>query len=395
MKRILSILFLLVPVLLFSVTTNTTASGDWNSAGNWSSGVPTGSDDANVNHAMTINANIASTKGDYIINAPITDPTGGTAYTLSVAGTGSDQGNIDVKANATFEGALTINSLGTLTIRSGDTLVVGGAVFANGSTLVIETGGVLIINGDLTNNNNSNDINVDGRIIVNGNVTGGNGSTITGGGSIVATGTITTTGDGSIFGTTDDCTPGPCGQGTPPLPVTLSYFIAVNESNLVRFYWETVSELNNDFFTVERSGDLKEFDIVTTVKGAGNSRRKIKYEASDDNPFHGTAYYRLKQTDFDGEVSYSEVVSNARISGKGEIGISPNPGKTMVRIDLSGLEGRTMLKIGDTHGKVIMVIHLDDLKSDLDLSDLNAGIYMFHFYNETGDLIQTEKFLKN
>ena len=190
--------------------TNTSATGNWNTGANWSAGVPGGGTDANINHAMTVDVNIASTSGDYIINQSITDLAGGTAYTLDVSGTGGNQGIIDFKATSTFEGALNVNSNGTLIVRSGFTLTVGAAVFANNSTVLVETGATLIINGDLTNNNNSTGITINGALVVNGNVGGGNGSAIVGTGTLNASGTIITTGSGSVFGSTGDCSTGPC-----------------------------------------------------------------------------------------------------------------------------------------------------------------------------------------
>lgn len=190
--------------------TNTTTSGNWNTGGNWSAGVPGGGTNANVNHAMTINTNISINGGDYIINQPVTDLTGGTAYTLTIAGTGGNQGNFDVNANALFEGALNVNANGTLTVRNGDTLTVGTATFANNSTVLVEAGGTLIVNGNLTNNNNSTGITINGNLIVNGNFTGGNGSAVTGTGNMQTSGTMVTTGSGTVFGSTSDCSSGPC-----------------------------------------------------------------------------------------------------------------------------------------------------------------------------------------
>ncbi len=189
---------------------NTLSAGLWNTGTNWSAGVPTGATNANVNHSMTINTNITVSSGDYTINSSVNDLSGGTAYNLSVSGTGGNQGNFDVYATSLFEGTCTVNSNGTLTVRNGDTLTVGTATFANNSTVVVEAGGTLIINGNLTNNNNSTGISINGVLIVNGDFNGGNGSAITGTGSMSTTGTLITTGSGSVFGSTGDCNTGPC-----------------------------------------------------------------------------------------------------------------------------------------------------------------------------------------
>jgi hypothetical protein len=92
----------------------------------------------------------------------------------------------------------------------------------------------------------------------------------------------------------------------------------------VKLSWTTASEVNNDFFTVERSKDLSEFEELLTVKGAGNSNRLLNYTATDTNPYQGISYYRLKQTDFNGNYKYSDIVD---VDFKDELtfNVFPNP----------------------------------------------------------------------
>jgi|GEM_PF-1145921 len=94
----------------------------------------------------------------------------------------------------------------------------------------------------------------------------------------------------------------------PPLPIKLLYFKGktINESNLLE--WTTTSEINNDYFTIEKSTDAVNFSNIGTVSGAGNSNINIDYSFVDDNLTNSTNYYRLKQTDFDGKYSYSNIV---------------------------------------------------------------------------------------
>ena len=95
---------------------------------------------------------------------------------------------------------------------------------------------------------------------------------------------------------------------TEPLPVELLYFNATASGNVVNLNWATASESNNDYFTVERSKDAQQFEAVLQRDGAGNSNAVLNYSDVDPEPFEGLSYYRLKQTDFNGEFSYSEVV---------------------------------------------------------------------------------------
>jgi len=98
-------------------------------------------------------------------------------------------------------------------------------------------------------------------------------------------------------------------EGESPLPVELISFTAscIDGYNLIN--WITSIEINNDYFTIERSYDAKEFEVVDIVKGAGKCNVIKKYEVIDLYPFKGNSYYRLKQTDFDGKYNYSDIIS--------------------------------------------------------------------------------------
>lgn len=94
-----------------------------------------------------------------------------------------------------------------------------------------------------------------------------------------------------------------------PLPVQLISFEAKSSDGYVKLNWRTASEINNDYFTVERSNGGEKFEEVLTVKGMGTKTTETHYSHKDMNPYAGISYYRLKQTDFDGKFSYSDVVS--------------------------------------------------------------------------------------
>lgn len=98
--------------------------------------------------------------------------------------------------------------------------------------------------------------------------------------------------------------------GVNPLPIELLSFTAnFNSNNKVDLKWSTASETNNDYFTIERSEDGIEFYSVNLVDGAGNSSSTLNYFTIDNEPLTGVSYYRLKQTDNDGNYSYSQIVS--------------------------------------------------------------------------------------
>jgi hypothetical protein len=96
---------------------------------------------------------------------------------------------------------------------------------------------------------------------------------------------------------------------TTTLPIELLNFDAKPQGNEVITSWTTASETNNDYFTLERSADGNTFEKIGTVSGAGNSTSMLNYSETDTSPLPGTSYYRLKQTDYDGKYSYSQMVS--------------------------------------------------------------------------------------
>jgi len=107
----------------------------------------------------------------------------------------------------------------------------------------------------------------------------------------------------SIGGTTvwkasDGTQTGPLNFGAAPLPITLVSFEAVVKDNTVQLTWITSSEINNDFFTMERSFDAKNWEELLIVNGAGNSNQFLSYMETDFNPLEGISYYRFKTNRF-------------------------------------------------------------------------------------------------
>lgn len=118
------------------------------------------------------------------------------------------------------------------------------------------------------------------------------------------------------------------GNGS-PLPITLIEFTATPLLDNVELNWTTAIEINNDYFTIERSSDGKKFELIQVVDGAGNSNDWLYYKWVDRSPLKGISYYRLKQTDFDGTSSYSDIRMvnfNGRSEQNGEgFSVYPNP----------------------------------------------------------------------
>lgn len=121
-----------------------------------------------------------------------------------------------------------------------------------------------------------------------------------------ASGNVTGSGTGDVVnGSLNPCT----------LPIELIEFDAEYSEDQTELYWKTATEINNDYFTVERSKDGEQWNKIEYVEGAGNSNEELQYEIKDENPHAGLNYYRLKQTDYDGKYSYSDIIFVDHSSG--------------------------------------------------------------------------------
>ena len=95
--------------------------------------------------------------------------------------------------------------------------------------------------------------------------------------------------------------------GSSPLPIELVSFSAQLKNDIVEINWKTASEMNNDYFTIERAIDIEHFEQILSHDGQGTSKELNHYKVMDSSPLYGRSYYRLKQTDFDGKFTYSDV----------------------------------------------------------------------------------------
>lgn len=98
-------------------------------------------------------------------------------------------------------------------------------------------------------------------------------------------------------------------EGGVTLPIELTSFTGSKEGKNNELFWVTATELNNDFFTLEKTYDGESFEIVGTLDGAGNSNQYLYYSFIDYDVREVLNYYRLKQTDFDGKFAYSNIIT--------------------------------------------------------------------------------------
>ncbi|HVD97080.1 MAG TPA: T9SS type A sorting domain-containing protein [Cytophagaceae bacterium] len=148
----------------------------------------------------------------------------------------------------------------------------------------------------------------------------------------------------------------PCLRGSVslscPLPISLLSFDAkATSGNEVAITWQTSAEVNNNYFVLEKSSDGKTFTPLANIKGKGNSSTLSFYSYEDLTIGEGTIYYRLKQVDFNGDYTYSEIKTITPANDHG-IHIYPNPNQG--NFTISALEGGTYkITIVDLVGQIV------------------------------------------
>jgi hypothetical protein len=179
-----------------------------------------------------------------------------------------------------------------------------------------------------------------------------------------------------------------------PLPIELISFDANCKNTAVDVKWSTASEHNNDYFSVERSSDGENWINMFVSSGAGNSTQLLNYYWTDNEPFREERYYRLKQTDFDGAASYSNIVFvDGCISKENALRIQPNPGNAYVNIDLKS-EDITGFQVLDSKGIIVLSKTFTEPVANysIDINSFNSGVYIIFLSSNSGNF--TEKFVK-
>ncbi len=170
--------------------------------------------------------------------------------------------------------------------------------------------------------------------------------------------------------------------GATPLPVELTSFTAEFLGGFVKLNWETESELNSDFFVVQKTSDGERFTDVVKVGAAGTSTTPKAYGAVDEMTLPGRWYYRLKQTDYDGSYSYSKLIAvNVPESMVRTVYPNPTDGFSFsVNFSPSDLGKQAVILVHDISGAELMHVVIDNLSTTRiqinPAQRLSAGFYV-------------------
>ncbi len=186
------------------------------------------------------------------------------------------------------------------------------------------------------------------------------------------------------------------GLKSKPLPVELLDFAGRWNSirDVNELTWITASEVNNDYFEIQRSFEGRNFETIGKVKGKGNSTGRVNYSFLDsDIAFNGAYTYRLRQVDFDGKFEFSNLV-NIEIARKGVVKTTlyPNPSVNDVNLEIYANEGSNLkVDIYDNLGKLVIQGFINEVMtknvktSKIESGRLNEGVY-YIVVNVDGEL---------
>ena len=160
-----------------------------------------------------------------------------------------------------------------------------------------------------------------------------------------------------------------------PLPIELISFSADCNNQNILIKWSTATEVNNDYYTIERSKDGINWLLASIIVGAGNSNTMKNYSFTDSKSYSSVSYYRLKQTDFDGKFKYSDIISISNCKeAQTELNIYPNPANGTCNLFFNGDKSQIeSVAIYNVTGE--KVYDSESYQSVIDLSDKTEGIY--------------------
>jgi ice-binding like protein/type IX secretion system substrate protein len=216
--------------------------------------------------------------------------------------------------------------------------------------------------------------------IISGTLISNNGAVSMGAGGVLNGSMLSTTGAVSVYGVTI-----PLSGCLSLLPVDLLSFTAACNNQHAVLNWSTVAATNNNYFTAERSSDGIQWQTVGTVAAQRNPGSLQSYTLTDSVPGHAISYYRLKQTDFNGNYKYGDIIY---IEKCGTIAaeiltVYPNPSAGIFELLFSGNRNEIYsTEIFNSSGQ--KVYKSSGFQSKLDLSAEKPGIYFIqiHLYSK-------------
>ena len=188
-------------------------------------------------------------------------------------------------------------------------------------------------------------------------------------------------------------------QSSVSLPIELLSFSGKAIANYNLLNWSTVTEINNDYFDVQRASDGVNFTKVGTVNGAGNSNSTLNYSFTDHKPFDEISYYRLKQIDFNGTSTFTNTIAIKKSLEEGIV-IFPNPTENLIKLNIFSNEANNYEIIINEVSKLVhkQFIAIEKGSQLIDLAifeKLAKGVYFIKVLDQQGNILKIEKVVKH
>jgi hypothetical protein len=181
------------------------------------------------------------------------------------------------------------------------------------------------------------------------------------------------------------------------VPIDLISFNAtIENSTAVNLRWITASEVNSDYFQVERSVDNGSWQKIATINAKGNTPDISYYSFTDQNPLlNSDNYYRLRQVDFSGEEHYSRTVTVNIRNASEWLSMSPTllkQGETIRMALRNEISGNLEIKVTDIQGKIVLEkdfkLGQGITQMDLETGTLPPGIYTVQIFSAEGKVVK-------
>jgi len=177
------------------------------------------------------------------------------------------------------------------------------------------------------------------------------------------------------------------------LPVAWGKFVAVAQDKKVKLEWTTLSESNTKDFSIEYSTDGRQFRTIGNVAAKGNSSSANDYTFTHSLPDLGANnFYRLKQSDVNGKVNYSEIRTVRFKKGQALAVQVVNPTRGMLQVSVNTTD--ISINLLDNNGRPLRKMILQPGVHQIDIQNLPSGTYQLIIYqkNEKVDAQQIFKY---
>ena len=213
----------------------------------------------------------------------------------------------------------------------------------------------------------------------------GSGASLFLAGRQLSTGGAVVTYSGIIYNNPECITSTPRGR---PLPIELLSFTGKCNNQNIELKWSTATETNNDYFSIERSLDAINWQIVSKVDGGGNSTSIKNYSYIDAGQYDDISYYRIKQTDFNGQFKYSAIIAIEKsVLDIAKLAIYPNPAKEALNLSYEGDKSQILsTSIYNLLGEMVYYSEFYEPKIVFE-NNLN-GIYFLHLNLPSKNIIK-------